>query len=115
MLDPSCFIGYSIDQGNVDAEIPKECDMIGIGPIFPTKTKKDAAPPMGLELLKKVVRRSPVPAVAIGGITMENVDAVMSTGVVGVAVIGALMDAENPEQAAKEMKARLVSRYIYHW
>lgn len=60
---------------------------VGFGPVFATTTKDTGYTARGLDALAEAVRASPVPVVAIGGITPENLDAVRATGVHGWAVI----------------------------
>lgn len=76
-------------------------DYLGIGPLFPTKNKDDAAPPIGLRGLAKIRAALPdIPIIAIGGIDADNAQAVMRFGANGVAVIGAVLGADDPRQAA---------------
>lgn len=84
-------------------------DYLGVGPIFPTATKPDAAPAMGLEALAEVVRQVSIPVVAIGGITSENVEGVVSTGVEGVAVVSAVVSAPDIQAAAQELLAKILA------
>jgi len=65
-------------------------DYLGVGPVWATASKTDAAPPGGLEQLRAITATSPWPCVAIGGITPERVGALRSRGVAGVAVISAV-------------------------
>ena len=80
-------------------------DYIGIGPVFPTGTKKDAAPVVGLEGLQALLRTAPVPAVAIGGISEVNARSVFETGVSGIAVVSAVCGKSDPEAAARRLLA----------
>lgn len=77
-------------------------DYIGVGPVFATRTKADADPVAGLELLKWGARNCTLPAVAIGGITLENLDLVLQTGARNIAVIAAISRAADPAAMAKE-------------
>jgi thiamine-phosphate pyrophosphorylase len=81
-------------------------DYIGIGPIFATQTKPDASPVVGLEHLAALVRQSPLPVVAIGGISSENATATRATGVAGLAVVSAICSAPNPAAAAALLRNR---------
>lgn len=56
-------------------------DYAGVGPVFATTTKRVAVPPMGLGRLAEIVAASPLPIVAIAGITLENIEAVARAGV----------------------------------
>ena len=73
------------------------------GHVFPSASKPGREP-LGLEGLAAIVAASPVPVVAIGGITLERVDAVLAAGAQGVAVIGAIAEAEDPCAAARELR-----------
>ncbi len=65
-------------------------DYLGVGPIFPTPSKADATPPIGLEELARICRDIYIPVVAIGGITESNLPAVIDSGAAGAAVISAI-------------------------
>ena len=75
-------------------------DLIVFGPVFDTPSKRQFGPPQGLDVLGDVCRRVPVPVIAIGGITVGRLEAVRDRGAAGVAVIRAILDAEDPEGAA---------------
>jgi thiamine-phosphate pyrophosphorylase len=81
------------------------CDYIGTGPVFPTGTKVDAKPVQGLDRLRDIVNRSPVPVVAIGGIAPANAMDCIAHGAVGVAVISCITRAADPARAARTMAA----------
>ena len=82
-------------------------DYIGVGPVFPTPTKPDAGEPIGVEGLARVARAVEVPVVAIGGITLENVTAVIEAGASGAAVVSAVVSAQDMAQAARALKGRI--------
>ena len=77
-------------------------DYIGIGPVFPTGTKKDAAPVVGLEGLRRLLETAPVPAVAISEV---NARSAYETGVSGIAVVSAICGKNDPEMAARALLA----------
>jgi len=81
----------------------KGADYIGAGSVFPTRTKEDARL-LGLEGLKEIVRNVHIPVVAIGGINHENVREVLKVGVDGVAVISAILGAEDVVEATRRMR-----------
>ncbi|HZN04397.1 MAG TPA: thiamine phosphate synthase [Candidatus Polarisedimenticolia bacterium] len=83
-------------------------DYLGVGPIFGSRTKPDAGPPLGLEPLEAIVRAVQVPVVAIGGIDHENVAAVAATGCAGAAVIAAVVTAPDMAAAARAIKTRFL-------
>ncbi|MBM7693932.1 thiamine-phosphate pyrophosphorylase [Peribacillus deserti] len=82
-------------------------DYFGLGPIFPTNTKKDAKPVQGLSFIQELRRkRIHIPIVGIGGINPQNAHLVMDAGADGVSVITAISKADSPYQAAAELKLR---------
>ncbi len=74
---------------------------IGFGPVFGTTTKADAEEAKGLEALREVRKSVNIPVVAIGGIILENVVDVLSAGADAVAVISAIVKADDIEGATK--------------
>ncbi|NEP42952.1 MAG: thiamine phosphate synthase, partial [Okeania sp. SIO2H7] len=70
-------------------------DYIGVGPVYETPTKAGKAA-IGLEYLRYVAKNCPVPWFAIGGIDMQNFDDVLAAGAQRVAVVRAIMQAEQP-------------------
>jgi thiamine-phosphate pyrophosphorylase len=81
-------------------------DYLGVGPVFPSGTKEFASFP-GLELLRQVSGRTPVPAFAIGGIGLENVARVLETGFGRIAVSGAVCRSADPAGAVAGLRAAL--------
>lgn len=77
---------------------------VGFGPVFGTATKDTGYTARGLGLLAEVVAASPVPVVAIGGITPGNLDRVRATGVHAWAVIGAVWSAPDPRAAIRALR-----------
>ena len=69
---------------------------LGTGAIFPTSTKENA-PITLISTLKTICQRVAIPVVAIGGLTSENIDQLVGTGIAGVAVVRDLMQAEDIE------------------
>ncbi|MEC1589240.1 thiamine phosphate synthase [Bacillus sonorensis] len=83
-------------------------DYIGAGPIYPTETKLDAKAVQGVALLKEIRRRGiKIPAVGIGGITLENCAPVIEAGADGVSIISAISTSPDPEQAAGAFLAKV--------
>ena len=74
-------------------------DYIGFGPVYATSSKSDASSPAGIEDMKKVVKKVPVPIIAIGGIHAQNVREVLQAGAYGIAVISAVCCQADPQQA----------------
>ena len=76
-------------------------DYLGVGPVFATKTKTDAQPPMGMERLGIIAQAVSIPVIAIGGVVHSNAAAIVRTGIDGVAVISAIIDQPDPAQATQ--------------
>jgi thiamine-phosphate pyrophosphorylase len=83
-------------------------DYIGFGPVFPTTSKEDAGPVSGLSLLEQVVKEIPLPIIAIGGITQNNILQVMEAGAYGIAVISAVCCQEDPKTAAECIRGLVI-------
>jgi thiamine-phosphate pyrophosphorylase len=96
------FVGISThDLAQAQAAADAGADYIGFGPVFATQTKTDAESAVGLDRLREVCAAVSLPVVAIGGITLANVDAVAATGAAAAAVIAAVDGASDPVAAAK--------------
>ena len=81
-------------------------DYLGTGAIFPTTTKENA-PITLISTLKTICQRVAIPVVAIGGLTSENIDQLMGTGIAGVAVVRDLMQAEDIEAKTQAFLTKL--------
>jgi thiamine-phosphate pyrophosphorylase len=101
ILGPEAIIGISVETPE---QKPAEADYLGVGPIFATPTKPDAAPPWGLEALAAYRRACRHVLVAIGGITLENARSVVEAGADGVAVVSAICAATDPAAAARALR-----------
>ncbi len=89
-----------------------DVDYVGLGPFRHTTTKENLSPILGLEGYSKIMKEIreagvQLPVVAIGGITLEDIDDVMATGVNGVAISGAIINAENPVEYTKAILNKL--------
>jgi thiamine-phosphate pyrophosphorylase len=83
-------------------------DYIAVGPIFPTVTKANPDPVVGLELLRSARQLTRKPLVAIGGITIQSAEAVYRAGADSLAVVKDLVEAPDPVQRAREYRALAV-------
>ncbi len=97
-------IGASIG-GKDDIPRAAGADYVGIGPVYAAGTRSDIGPTLGAARFGELARRCGVPAIAIGGITPENVAEVLAAGASGVAVISALMGATDPYRSARALRA----------
>ena len=100
LMGADAIVGLSVtsvaEARALDASI---VNYAGVGPVFPTASKPDAAPALGLDGVAAVCRVLRVPVVAIGGIDGGNAAAVLAAGAHGVAVISAICSAEQPRDA----------------
>lgn len=76
---------------------------LGVSPIYATPTKTDTAPALGLEGLREIRRAVKLPLVGIGGLKRDNTAAVIRNGADGVAVVSAIVAADDPEAATREL------------
>lgn len=103
ILLPGQLIGTSNALLNEASEsIKMGADYIAVGAIFPTKTKNNTRP-AGLTTLSSISNISSVPVVAIGGIDKTNARQVVNAGADSVCVVSAVLGAEDPESAAREI------------
>jgi len=97
-------IGASADNPDVARQLISDgADYVGCGTVFPTSTKADAGMSIGIEGLTRVVEAVDAPVVGIGGITIETVPKVLSSGCAGVAVLSEICGAEGPGGVVREL------------
>jgi len=89
-----------------DQAVAAAADYLGVGPIWPTPSKDDADPPLGLGELERICAAVSVPVIAIGGIDASNAGACIRAGAAGVAVIRAATDPALRETVDEALAAR---------
>lgn len=102
ILGGPLLLGYSthnMDQARRADSLP--LDYIAVGPIYPTSSKQNPDPVVGLEQLAAICKAVRKPVVAIGGITLETAGAVFAAGAQSVAVIGDLLRHDNLVERTK--------------
>jgi len=104
ILGPNAIIGLSISAGSQLDRIDGSVDYVGIGPIFPTGTKLDAAPALGEAAFAALRHRIQRPAVAIGGISLANAAQAIAAGADGIAVVSAICAAADPRSATVALR-----------
>ena len=115
-LGPAAVIGCTANTfEDVLAVHTLDIDYIGIGPFRYTDTKKNLAPILGIDGIKSICdqmkeRQINIATVAVGGIRKEDVDALMSTGVNGIAVSGAIAFADDIKAETEEF-LRILAPY----
>lgn len=104
LLGPDKIIGLSVENME-DIRVANELDVdyVGISPVYSTHTKTDTAAPFGLDGLREAVKLSIHPTVAIGGMNMKTAKDVMACGTDGIAVVSAIVSADSPCEAARNL------------
>lgn len=97
---------------NVLQRTAENCDYIGLGPFKFTTTKQNLSPILGLEGYRTIIRQMKaknihIPIYGIGGITLENVESLMKTGIHGIAVSGLITQTENAAQLINQLNNKL--------
>ncbi|SIQ85684.1 thiamine-phosphate diphosphorylase [Peribacillus simplex] len=103
MVPEDMIVGVSVSTLEEALEAERNgADYIGVGSVFPTKTKQDATL-MAIGDLEEICSSVSIPAVAIGGITADNISALSDSGLSGTAVVSAIMNAESPKSASESL------------
>ncbi len=108
LVGPDAVIGLSTHTVvQVELGVRTSADYLAAGPVFATGSKADAEPAVGLEGVRAARAATARPLVAIGGITLANVEAVWAAGADSVAVIGSLFSGARPPGRMAEDFLRL--------
>ena len=81
-------------------------DYIAIGPIYPTSTK-DYEPSVGIEIIREISRTVSIPFIAIGAITLDNLDEILKAGASRIAVCSAIIGAKDIYSTTRQFKKKL--------
>lgn len=109
LLGPHQLIGRSTHSLEQALEAERQgADYLGIGPVFATPTKPDYIP-VGLQLIEHVAAHLRTPWVAIGGIDASNVEYVVDAGARCVAVVRAVIGADDPQAVTRQLKTALAA------
>lgn len=104
MLGKDRIIGLSVESmEDLQAANALDVDYIGVSPVFSTPTKTDTKKPFGLDGLRRAVELSRHPVVGIGGMNVQTAAPVMRCGADGIAVVSAIVGAEDPMCASREL------------
>jgi len=108
LLGPQRLIGASTHSVEEAIRAGRDgADYIVYGPVFETPSKRSYGKPLGLQALADVCRRTPVPVLAIGGVTRERVREIRDAGAHGIAVVGAILGRENVVAATQDLLAAI--------
>jgi thiamine-phosphate pyrophosphorylase len=109
LLGREKIIGVTVHTVREALEAQKHgADYLGIAPVFQTSTKQDAGKAVGIRLIREIKRRTRLPLVAIGGITLANAPSVIAAGADSLCAISAVVAAKNI-QAEIEKFQRLLN------
>jgi thiamine-phosphate pyrophosphorylase len=105
ILGKNKIIGLSVEDINQAKEAERfDVDYTGLSPVFVTGTKPELADALGLEGVRKIASFSRHCMVAIGGINAKNAAEVLKAGATGIAVVSAIVSADDPMDAAREIR-----------
>jgi thiamine-phosphate pyrophosphorylase len=108
LLGPAAYLGLSVQTMEhvvaARAHTDEALDYLGVGPVWGTATKLDAAAPGGVERLRQITSASPWPCVAIGGINLERLAQVRRAGAAGAAVVSAICGQPDVAAATRELR-----------
>ncbi len=113
ILGPHAIIGITANTAEDILKYKgKDIDYVGVGPFTFTSTKKNLAPQLGLEGYRSIVSTvreagMEIPIVAIGGITIDDVNQIMETGVNGIAMSAAIINAPDPVEYTAQVLDKL--------
>ena len=105
-IGPDMVLGLSVETLAQVGSVPLDSvDYLGVGPLRATATKPDAAQPLGMDGLVRIIAAAPLPCVVIGGVKTGDAGAIRAMGAAGIAVVSAISRAENMEGAARALIA----------
>jgi thiamine-phosphate pyrophosphorylase len=104
LVGPERLVGVSTHSAEeAEAAAPEGADLVVFGPIYDTPSKRPFGAPRGLAELTAACRKTRLPVIAIGGVTAARVPELREAGAAGVAVIRALLEAQDPAAATKAL------------
>ncbi|WP_240496923.1 thiamine phosphate synthase [Thioclava sp. F1Mire-8] len=103
-IGPDMLLGLSIETEAQIAAVPPGIDYLGVGPIHATGSKPDHAAPIGHSGFARIVSRTDLPCLAIGGITATDAPAIRAAGGAGLAVISAISRAPDMARATRTLR-----------
>jgi thiamine-phosphate pyrophosphorylase len=103
LIGPDKILGLSVSNATQLGAVPEGVDYLGIGPVYPTGTKLDAAAVLGVSQFAELVAAAGLPVVAIGGIKAGNCAPLFTAGAKGVAVVSAICGQDDPGLATRDL------------
>lgn len=115
LLGPHAIIGVTANTADDIIKFKgKDVDYVGLGPFKFTTTKKNLAPQLGIDGYRDIVQKVrdagiEIPIVAIGGITVDDIEPLMATGINGIAMSGAIINAPDPMLYTSSVMERILN------
>ncbi len=107
---PGWIIGISAESVSDAVRAERDgADYVGVSPVFATPTKTDHAAPLGLTGLRAIRAATKLPLVAIGGVHAGNAREVIRAGADGLAVVSAIVAADDPRAAAEVLRREIAA------
>jgi thiamine-phosphate pyrophosphorylase len=104
LAPPGFLLGVSAETAELARQAQADgADYVGVGPVYATGSKADAGDAVGAARIAEVASAVRIPVVGIGGITVANAPPVIQAGATGIAVISAVMRADDPEAAVRTL------------
>jgi thiamine-phosphate pyrophosphorylase len=111
LLGPERMLGVSAaTREEAEAAQAAGADYLGVGPIYATRTKADAGPSLGPNILRELATHVTLPLIGIGGITSKNAREVMQAGASGIAVITSVVSADDIIEATRVLRIVIQER-----
>lgn len=108
LIGPDKWLGVSAKTAKRALEAKEQgVDYLGVGAIFPTKTKENA-PTTDISILQEIIHTSQLPVVAIGGIKEDNMHKLNETDISGVAIVSDIMQADDIAKKTQALKQQIV-------
>ncbi len=115
LIRPHAIIGVTANTADDIIKYKgKDLDYVGLGPFKFTTTKKNLAPQLGIDGYRDIVQKVrdagiEIPIVAIGGITVDDIEPLMATGINGIAMSGAIINAPDPMLYTSSVMERILN------
>jgi len=104
IVGPGAIVGLSTHSPDqTAAACSLQPDYIGIGPVFPTPTKKIPDPPIGIDGMKRMLATASVPAVVLGAITLEALPEILKNGARNFAMVRPINQSDEPEKVLNQI------------
>jgi thiamine-phosphate pyrophosphorylase len=114
ILGPEAWIGATAHDEAAAERLSREAvDYLGVGPVFPSTSKADPREPLGLAGLARIVRRSRLPVIAIGGLDPARAAEALDAGAWGVAVLWDVAGRDDPGARVAELRRAIDGRLLH--